>query len=362
MNPSTLQTPLDLNPDLTQNPFSVTTDGFDVVLTRPGDKGWKEPSDPALRWLRVLERGLGHEPYLIEARNSEGDTLAQLPLCFVKSRLFGRFLVSLPYINSSGVKADSPEAAQVVIHRAVDLAEELDCRFLELRHEIPVEHPALTRTVSEKVHMRLKLPASVEEFRDGLKAKVRNQVKKGESQGFTVHWGRDELLDDFYAVFSRNMRDLGTPVFGRKLFQAILEGFEDAAEFCSLRDGNRPVAAALLIHGPDSTEVPSASSLRCENSRNPNMLMYFGLVARAIGRGQRIFDFGRSTPDSPTYKFKKQWGADPAPAHWQYHVRKGDVGEMRPNNPKYHLLIRTWQKLPLWCANLLGPHIVRGIP
>lgn len=333
-----------------------------VLVKRPGDSTWNDLVEPALKWLTVLERGLGHEPYLIEACNSRGEILAQLPLCLVKSRLFGKYLVSLPYINSSGVRARSDAAAHSVICRAVELAEELDCRFLELRHERALDHPALTKTVSEKVHMRLGLPGSGEELRNGLKAKVRNQVKKGESQSFSVHWGREDLLNDFYAVFSRNMRDLGTPVFGRQLFVSILQGFAENAEFCSIRDGNRPVAAALLIHGPESTEVPSASSLRSENSRNPNMLMYYHLLARAIERGQRVFDFGRSTPESPTFNFKKQWGAEPYPAHWQYYVRIGDVGEMRPNNPKYELLIRTWQKLPLWCANLLGPHIVRGIP
>lgn len=315
-----------------------------------------------LGWLKVLEKGLGHEPFLVEARDSRGKTLAQLPLCFVKSRLFGRYLVSLPYINSSGVLASSNQAANRVIDRAVALAEELDCRFLELRHERPLEHSALTKTVSEKVHMRLALPQTVSDLRNRLKAKVRNQVKKAEGQGFSIAWGGEALLADFYQVFAQNMRDLGTPVFGRKLFAAILEGFPDSAEFCSVRDGNRPVAAALLIHGSESTEVPSASSLRSENSRNPNMLMYYHLLARAIERGQKVFDFGRSTPDGPTYNFKKQWGAEPHPANWQYHIRKGDVGEMRPNNPKYELLIRTWKKLPLWLANLLGPHIVRGIP
>jgi FemAB-related protein (PEP-CTERM system-associated) len=158
------------------------------------------------------------------------------------------------------------------------------------------------------------------------------------------------------------MRDLGTPVFGKKLFSAILQGFREEAEICVVRDGNRPIAAALLIHGPHTTEVPSASSLREENSRNPNMLMYYHLLTRAIECGQTEFDFGRSTPDGPTYKFKKQWGAEPVPANWQYYVRRGDVGEVRPNNPKYKLMIRTWQRLPLWVANCLGPHIVRGIP
>ena len=362
MNTSNAQTLSPIKPPTDLERSSAGLDTIQVVLTTPGNGNWETLQRPRLIWLRILEQGLGHQPYLIQAIDAQAEILAELPLCFVKSRLFGRYLVSLPYISSSGVKAQSHEAAQLVIQRAVELAAELDCRFLELRHETPVEHPALTKTVSEKVHMRLELPGTVEVLRSNLKAKVRNQVKKGESQGFSIRWGREELLEDFYAVFSRNMRDLGTPVFGRKLFQAILRGFGDAAEFCSVRDGERPVASALLIHGPEATEVPSASSLRNVNSRNPNMLMYFQLLARAIDRGQHTFDFGRSTPDSPTFNFKKQWGAEPVPAHWQYHVRKGDVGEVRPNNPKYQLMIRTWQKLPLWCANLIGPHIVRGIP
>ena len=337
-------------------------DGIQVVLTRPRQLESVTFKAAPLRWLTVLRTGLGHEPYLVEARDSRENVLAQLPLCFVQSRLFGRYLVSLPYINSSGVLGRSKPAAQLVVNRAVDLAEELDCRFLELRHETVIEHPALTKTVSEKVHMRRELPGSVAALRERLKAKVRNQVKKGENQGFTVRWGRHERLADFYTVFSRNMRDLGTPVFGRKLFEAILEGFPDEAEICSVRDGRQPLAAGLLIHGREFTEVPSASSLRSANKRNPNMLLYYHLLARAVERGQRGFDFGRSTPDGPTYRFKKQWGAEPSPANWQYHVRQGDAGAVRPNNPKYKLLIRTWRRLPLWFANCLGPPIVRGIP
>lgn len=343
-------------------PKAANEGGFQVVLFGPEELTENDTNPFPLRWLSVLKQGLDHDPYLVRAMDSHEAVLAELPLCFVRSRLFGRYLISLPYINSSGVLSQSDEAAQLVIDRAVVLAEELDCRFLELRHEEAIEHPALTETVSEKVHMRLELPGSVEELRKQIKARVRNQVKKGENQGFSIVWGRHELLDDFYKIFSRNMRDLGTPVFGRKLFTAMLDGFPDEAEICAIRDGRRPVAAGFLIHGPGTTEVPSASSLRKENRRNPNMLMYYQLLARSIERGQQVFDFGRSTPDAPTFRFKKQWGAVPHPANWQYHVRQGQVDAMRPNNPKYQLMIRTWQRLPVWCANLLGPHIVRGIP
>jgi FemAB-related protein (PEP-CTERM system-associated) len=158
------------------------------------------------------------------------------------------------------------------------------------------------------------------------------------------------------------MRDLGTPVYGRGLFEAILAEFPDRAEFCVVRAGALPVAAALLLHGWGVTEVPSASSLREFNQTNANMLMYWHLLERAVQRGQDVFDFGRSSEGSGTFQFKKQWGASPSPAEWQYRLRAGDVGDMRPDNPRYGLMIRLWRRLPVALTRLLGPGIVRGIP
>lgn len=312
-------------------------------------------------WPAIFEEGLGHRPYWLTA--NEGSRLAGcLPLCFVRSRLFGRFLVSLPYLNSAGVVATSDEAAGALVNRAVALADELDVRYLELRHERRVAHAALGSEITSKVHMRLALPGSADVLWNQLKAKVRNQVRKGREPGFEVRWGGAERLDEFYNVFSRNMRDLGTPVYGRRLFAAIIERCAGGAEFCIVSHGAKPIAAAVLVHGRGVTEVPSASSLREYNSANANMLMYWHLLERAIERGQRTFDFGRSTIDGNTFRFKKQWGAEPHPAVWQYYVRRGAIGDMRPESPRYQRMIRTWQRLPLWATRWLGPPIVRGIP
>jgi serine/alanine adding enzyme len=238
----------------------------------------------------------------------------------------------------------------------------LGVRYLELRQERALTHPALTETRDTKVLMRLALPVTTEQLWNGFKSKLRSQIRSGEKNDFQVDFGNHELLNDFYAVFSRNMRDLGTPVFPKKLFASILNQFQDAADLCVLRLQKRPVAAALLRHGRLSTEVPSASSLREYNSTNANMVMYWHLLKRAVERGQQVFDFGRSTIDSNTYRFKKQWGAEASPSVWQYYVRRGTIGDLRPENAKFQLAIRAWQRLPLWIANTIGPHIVRGIP
>ncbi len=227
----------------------------------------------------------------------------------------------------------------------------------------PVKETAFTSGCSvNTLPTRLPLPATSEELWQSFNPKVRNQVRKAEKEGLTIAWGREELLDDFYNVYSHNMRDLGTPVFGRQLFASILRHLPDAAEFCIAQHQGRTIAAALLVHGHGMTEVPSASSLRRWNHLNGNMLVYWNLLRRTIERGQQAFDFGRSSAGSNTYRFKAQWGATPHPAVWQYYVRHGSVGEMRPNHPKNQRRIAIWKRLPLWLTRLVGPAIVRGIP
>lgn len=347
-------------------------DWLDGETTRPdGDAAKLTSGFPRLNghhrgWVEAISAGLKHPAYLL--RSSRGgaagydQTTGVLPLMLVKGPLFGRFLVSLPYLNTGGAWAIDAAAAATLVDGACDLADRLDVRYLELRHERPVENRRLNHCRTDKVHMRLSLPESDEELERLWKSKLRSQIKKAGEYGSTVHWGRLELLDDFYRVFAENMRDLGTPVFSKRLFAAILDRFDGAAELCVLRQADKPVAAALLTHLGGVTEVPSASSLRQYNRTNVNMLMYRRLLSRAIERQSHTFDFGRSSEGSGTYKFKAQWGAEPHPAVWQYYVRQGNVDAMRPDSQGNQRLIRVWQRLPVWLTRLVGPTIVRGIP
>lgn len=366
------------NPQSAEGESGVCTSGASAIsvqvyglpLMRDRMKAWQEVvavspvtavgHDP--RWLAAICEGLQYRPYILFAENQANQTIGVLPLAYVNSFLFGRFLVGLPYINSSGIVTSDAHAAAALVDRAVKLAQELNVRYLELRHETCVPHPALGTTLDTKVHMRFRLSDKMEQLWMDIKSKARNQVRKGQKQGFTVHWGRNDLLKDFYNVFSHNMRDLGTPVYSCQLFESILGQFGEEAEICVIRSENRAVAGALLVHGSGVTEVQSASSLREFNPRNANDLLYWHLLTRAVERGQHTFDFGRSTFDSPTYRFKKKWGASPVPATWQYHVRKGNVRDMRLESGKYQLAVKMWQYLPVSLARIIGPRIIRGIP
>lgn len=352
-----LQSPYVKNPSVNQIEILDWPSTWPTVC----DAEFPELNGHHAAWVESISKGLRHRAHLITARQS-GEVTGVLPLNYVSGPLFGRFLVSLPYINTGGVWAKDSETASELVGAACDLADKLDVRYLELRHELAVSHPKLNFERTEKFHMRMELPDAPEKLLPSFKAKLRNQVKKPDEYGFTVEFGRIELLDSFYGVFARNMRDLGTPVFSRRLFHEILTNFDGDAELCVVRHEGQPVAGGLLVHYGELTEVPSASSLREFNRMGPNMLMYRHLIERAIVRGSRIFDFGRSSEGAGTYKFKAQWGAKPYPAVWQYYVRKGSPEEMRPDSDGNQRLIKIWQRLPVWLTRMIGPSVVRGIP
>lgn len=320
------------------------------------------------RWLRVLSDAFSHRTMALVAREDARSPIrGYLPLALVKSAFFGRFLVSLPYLNRAGIVASDDAAREALWARATSLGAEHDAQYVELRHHEKLIHaPSVTHEKSEKVLMVLDLPRSEETLWTDLDAKVRNAVRKGDKSHLTLRWGGRELLGDFYKVFAINMRDLGTPVYSSRLFAAMLDHFPQEAELAVVDIDGKPVAGAIVVHESFGrsrrTQVPSASSLRMFNSTGANMWMYWQIIRRAIEKGSDAFDFGRSSPESGTHRFKKQWGATPRPTTWQYHVRYGDLGSMRPEHPKMQRRIEQWKKLPVWVTRLVGPPIVRCIP
>jgi FemAB-related protein (PEP-CTERM system-associated) len=172
-----------------------------------------------------------------------------------------------------------------------------------------------------------------------------------------------ELLDGFYEVFCRNMRDLGTPVYGKNFFRNVLEEFPETTRIISVKLGDKTVASGILTWFKDTLEVPWASSISDYREMCPNNLLYWEAIRFAINNGSLKFDFGRSTPGEGTFKFKKQWGAKPVQLYWQYLLKEGErLPELNTKNPKYEMAIKVWKKLPLAVTNFIGPHIVKNIP
>jgi FemAB-related protein (PEP-CTERM system-associated) len=322
------------------------------VTAHPGAAGYHEWA-----WRGVFARAFGHESIYLVARDG-ARIVGVLPLVFIYSLIFGRSMTSLPFPNYGGVIADSLETAQALSSAAASLARERRCSHVELRH-VQRQFPQLP-CKQHKVTMKLRLEPGIW---DRLDRKVRNQIRKAQKSALTTEVGGVELLDEFYAVFARNMRDLGTPVYDRRLFEEVLRAFPERARIHVVRLNGVAVASGIAYRTRATVEVPWASSIREHNHLCPNHLLYWSVIDRAIVEGMRELDFGRSTPNEGTYKFKEQWGAEPVALHWEYQLLKGGaLPNASPTNPKFELAIRLWKKLPLSIATRVGPSIVRAIP
>jgi serine/alanine adding enzyme len=245
------------------------------------------------------------------------------------------------------------------VTRARRLARETGVDLLELRSR--TELPGDLAASHRKITVLLDLPANPEELWKAFKAKVRSQIRRPMKEGMQTVIGPDQA-GSFYHVFSRHMRDLGTPVLPRTVFDHALQAFPGKVIFAAVYHENGPAAVgAGFIHG-DEFEITWASALREYNRMAPNMLLYWSLMEEMSRRGLKTFNFGRCTPGGGTHRFKSQWGGRDVPLPWAQWSPDGLAGTPSPESAKYQLATRVWQKLPLAVTNRVGPWLARKIP
>ena len=310
-------------------------------------------------WKTVVENVYGHKGYYLIAENGH-DIKGVLPLLYVRVPFLGGNLVSLPFCDIGGVLAEDEFVRYKLLDDAFSLSKELQAKFLEIRcyrkklfsddGDLPTEIEA------NKVSMLLDIPGSSQELWNGFKSKLRSQVRKAEKNGLHFSWGDASSLDDFYKVFSRNMHDLGSPVHSKKWLENVIVNFAENARVGIVRLDEKTVGVGLILLNRHNVSIPWASTLREYNRLNPNMLLYWNFLKFSADNGFRQFDFGRSTPDQGTFRFKKQWGATPSPLYWhKVYVsgRRKKAGSKRSSSRQ--TLAGLWAKMPLFLANFLGP-------
>jgi FemAB-related protein (PEP-CTERM system-associated) len=259
------------------------------------------------------------------------------------------------------VLANDAASAGVLLEAAADITRAARARYLELRHTRR-QFPALGER-RHRVAMTLALKDSADAQWTALDRKVRNQVRKAEKSNLHAMVGGAELVSAFYDVFAHNMRDLGTPVFGRRLFEEVLQTFPHTSRIVCVLRGEQPIAAGLVHWRGDWLEVPWASALREFNATSANIFLYWQMIQLAIASGCRQFEFGRCAPGEGTYQFKKQWGAEASPLVWEYWTAGRPLQfDLTPESGKYGRASAMWRRLPVPVATALGPRIVRGIP
>ena len=331
-------------------------------------EGWDELLETSPRanfchlpgWREVMEGALGHDYSALVARDTGGAVVAGLPLVEVRSRIFGHYLVSMPFLNYGG-PVGSAAGCRALIDEATGMARELAVDLLELRAREAFDQP---HPVNErKVTVLLELPDDPEVlFKDQFRSKLRSQIRRPMKEGMEVRFGHDQI-EPFYRVFAENMRDLGTPVLPKTLFDRIGEVFGEVAVFGVVYAGEEPVAGGAGFQWGDEFELTWASSLRAWNRQAPNMLLYWGLMERAIEEGVGVFNFGRCTPGGGTHRFKAQWGGEDHVLPWIQVTPSGEpAATPNPEQGKYRAATQLWSKLPVGVTRVVGPWLARQIP
>ena len=309
-------------------------------------------------WKTVLERAFGHKTHFLYAER-DGAVAGILPLAEVKSVLFGHGLASLPFCVYGGIVADSEEAAATLRAEACRLADTLRVDALELRNSRPSD----AGWPVKELYFTFKKAIEPEDEANlmAIPNRQRAMIRKGIKERLQSEW--DEGTTRLYRVYAESVRNLGTPVFSARYLRILQEVFTDECAVLMITHEGQDVAGVMSFYFRDEV-LPyyAGSTAGARSIKGVNHFMYWELMRRSREQGCRVFDFGRSKAGTGPYSFKKNFGFEPQPLPYEYHLVRADaVPEVNPSNPKYRLLINTWTKLPLPVANFIGPFLARSL-
>ena len=308
-------------------------------------------------WKRVIEDAFGHRTHFLLAEQ-DGDIVGVLPLAEIRSRLFGHSLGSLPFCAYGGILADHDAAYRALDAAAQARAAALRVGALEYRNQVPrhADWPSKDLYVT----FRKDIAPEIEANMNAIPRKQRAMVRKGIKAGLAGEIDADTTR--FFRAYSASVHRLGTPVFSRRFFQLLKDEFGDDCEVLTITLDGKIVSSVMSFYFRDEVLPYYGGGVAEARAVAGNDFMYWDLMRRACERGLKVFDFGRSKRGTGSFDFKKNWGFEPTPLHYEYFlVTDKTVPEINPLNPKYRLFIQAWKKLPLALANAIGPHIVKNL-
>jgi len=309
-------------------------------------------------WKEVIEKTFSQQTYFYFAEQDD-QIVGVLPLGQVKSRLFGNALISLPFFVYGGILANNQEVHLALTDRAKLLAKELNVDSLEMRNikrqynDWPVKSDLYAR-------FRKEIDPDVEQNLKNIPRKQRAEVRKGIKNGLVSEIGND--VDQFYESYALTLHSHGTPAYPRKLFHILREVFKEDCGILNIYQDKRLVASLMSFYFKDEVLPYYAGTSADARKLKAHDFMYWELMRRSCESGYKWFDYGRSKVGTGPYNFKKYWGFEPEPLNYEYYlVNATEIPDVNPNNPKYKLFIKAWQKMPFSMTKIIGPYIVRNL-
>lgn len=312
-------------------------------------------------WKRIFEDFFEHKTFYLMAKE-DGDIKGVLPLVLMKSRVFGKFIVSLPFHCIAGVCAEDENSARCLIDEAIQITKEEKTDYLELRN---VEERIADGLITEnhKASFILDLTPGIDKLWQGFKKQIRNRIRKAEKNNFSIKFGH-EYIKEFYDCYATHMRDIGLPVHNFVFFRKVLEVFpKEETQISIITHSGKTIASKFFMLCKDTVYLMCGASLKDEKELMPNYLLTWEVIKYAANAGYKYLDFGRSTINTGPYYFKQSWGGQLKPLYWQYHLNNGNkMPELNTDSRKFKIASSIWKKLPVSVTKFIGPRIVKYIP
>ena len=329
-----------------------------LVAGHPGGTAFHRPA-----WLNAVARATGNRALALVLERHEA-IAACLPLLEVHSPLFGRVMVSSGFGVEGGILAERQSDADALFGAVEELALRRSCPAIELRGGmLPAGRDGWKIRHDSHCGFVTDLAADDDAQLTAIPRKQRAEVRKGLAGDLTVSVGTDAAQRAaHYAVYAESVRNLGTPVFPKALFSAVLDAFGENADILTVSDGETPVASVLSLYHKGAVMPYWGGGTMAARRLRANDRMYYELMLHARRRGCERFDFGRSKTGSGAFDFKKNWGFAPQPLGYAAWTAPGaEARDADPTSAKHAARIALWKRLPLPLANLIGPHIARGL-
>lgn len=313
-----------------------------------------------IEWKDVIENTFSHRTnYLMALENDEVRGI--LPLVHLKSLAFGSILCSMPFLNYGGICADTEAAEIALLEEAKKILKRKRGDYVELRQtrKLFSETPFKLAKVSLSVELR----PEPDEVWDGFDRKHRSAIRRIAKNGFSIEFGRAELLPAFYSIMSSSWKELGTPFYSYSFYEEIFRKLGNSVEIALVSLNGSPVASAMTGFFKDMVEGLWLGYFRDYAKLQPGYFLYWEMIRRYCILGYKVFNLGRSTTDSGGEFFKKKWNATTRQLYWEYILNgKKKIPELNVQNPKYKVAMKVWSRLPAAFTNILGPHIAKNIP
>ena len=308
-------------------------------------------------WKEVIEASFGHKTHFLYAEK-EGAIQGILPLGHVKSMLFGNALISAPFCVYGGIAAISDDARIALDESASKLARELGVDYLEMRNYRQRHENRPHKELY--VTFRKNLDPNPEENLKAIPRKQRAMVRKGIKAGLSAVVDND--VNRLYAAYAESVRNLGTPVFSKKYFENLKRVFADNCEMLIVEHQGRLVSGVMNFYFRDEVLPYYGGGTEQARDLKANDFMYWEVMRRAVEKGIKVFDYGRSKEGTGSYRFKKHWGFEPQPLFYEFDlIKASSMPDINPLNPKYQMFIAMWKRLPLPVSNIVGPWISKDL-